>query len=426
MIEYPISANYCKNWTIKEAIRELIANARDEGEFITTWEDGIGCIQDFGKGIPKQFFVLGEGEDKTNTQIGQFREGLKIAGLVFAREGRKIQGRTLKYSFKFTMGQSQAFECPVVMLEINEIPMPVIGTIITFQCTQEELETAKAMFLDIETAQIEGLLKGENIKGHLYINGVFAQTVKTMFGYNILDKSAANRDRSILDSNAVNKAIIRIWHNNVDGDTIKALLLSKEQFSEHSLDITPQDSLPANAIWKETVTTIYGDRCCLSDDKAHIARDRGWTIITPQTWSLAWNLNYHISIPYATEMLSRKENLDYRNILMELDSKSLIIVLQAKQITENVLETKLNVEVVATLSFGKDNVLSEYDPKDKIIRLARKTIERGFDFVVGVLMHEGLHQTSGADDSSAAFEWVLTQALGKAVVQASSVYFRHN
>jgi hypothetical protein len=426
IIEYPISANYCKSWTIKEAIRELIANARDEGEHFVSWDNGTACIQDFGKGIPKHYFVLGEGENKSGTQIGQFREGLKIAGLVMAREGRKIKGQTLKYTFEFTMGVSKAFDCPVVMLDLNEVDKPVIGTIINFDCTEAELNETKDLFLDPDIASAESLLSSDDMKGSLYINGVFVQTVNSMFGYNILDKSAANRDRSILDTNAVNKAISRVWQANSDETTIKKILESKEQYLEHDVDIVPPSHMECNDIWRKVVALLYGEKCCITDDKAHIAKDRGWAIITPLTWNLKWNLNYHLKIPYAKEVLAQKEDLDLTNIFSTLDRKTQMMISQAKQIAENVVGEKLQVEIVKTLSLEDDNTLSSYTPKDKTVRVAQHMLDRGFEFLVGALIHEGIHQTSGADDSSAEFEWAMTMAFGKTAARGAGVYFRGN
>jgi hypothetical protein len=426
IIEYPISANYCKSWTIKEAIRELISNARDEGDFFIQHDNGIGCIQDLGKGIPKQYFVLGEGENKSETQIGQFREGLKIAGLVMAREGRNLQGKTLQYSFEFSMGQSKVFDCPVVMLSIEDTEKPTIGTVINFACTEDELNEAKELFLDTSIANKEVLLSSDDMIGKLHVNGVFVQTIDSMFGYNILDKSSANRDRSVLDSAAVNKAICRVWDKSVDDDAIKKLMSSTEEHLEHEIDIIPREDNNVKKLWRKVIKEMYGDKCCIVDSRAHIAKDRGWTIIEPLTWNLKWNLNNRLNIPYALDILKRKEGLDFTNIFGELDHDTQLMISQAKQIAEHVVGQTLRVEIVKTLSLEDENTLSVYLPKEKLIRVAKPTLERGFEFLVGALIHEGIHQTSGADDSSAAFEWEMTLAFGKTATTGASVVFRAN
>ena len=425
IIEYPISANYCKSWTVREAIREIIANARDEGEFIIRWDDGRATIQDFGKGIAKQFFVLGEGESKADTQIGQFREGLKIAGLVMAREGRQMQGNTLAYTFAFSMGLSEAFDCPVVMLELNDAPT-TIGTIISFQCTKDEMEDAKALFLPDDVAKAECLLSDGNQKGKLYINGVYVQTIKSLFGYNIIDKSAANRDRSVLDTGSVNKAIARIWQGNTNMQTVTMILQETDQYIEHSAGIVPVSNKEAQEVWMDGVRSIYGEKYALIDEHAHILVDRGYRIIEPLTFSLKWEMHVRLAIPNATDILKRRESLDFTDIFRDLDRDTRLMISQARQIAEGIVGEKLTVHIVKDCSLEDEDVLSTYDPKDRIVRVAKKTLDRGFEFLIGTLIHEGIHQTSHAHDSSAEFEWAMTLAFSKTAARSVSVWLGRN
>lgn len=69
-MEYPISVNYVKAWTVKDAVRELLQNTMDSGE----WRiEGSALIN---KGTLKpEHFLLGCSEKSSSDAIGQFGEG---------------------------------------------------------------------------------------------------------------------------------------------------------------------------------------------------------------------------------------------------------------------------------------------------------------------------------------------------------------
>ena len=95
VVEYPLSPKYIPSWSVMMALRELIANALDSKNSPSfTWKDGYAFIEDEGPGIPKPFWIIGEGN---HGEIGQFGEGLKLAMLVLARENRNVTVDTVGY-----------------------------------------------------------------------------------------------------------------------------------------------------------------------------------------------------------------------------------------------------------------------------------------------------------------------------------------
>jgi len=419
LVEYPISPNYCREWTIIEAIRELIANARDEGEYYIYWDGGYGKILDNGKGIPREYLVLGEGEEKSSTQIGQFKEGLKIAGLVFSREGREITGKTVGYDFMFTMVQSSNFNCKVLALEFrtNELDS---GTEVEFECTKEELDEAKNLFLDHTLIEEISSIIVEQPK-QLYINGVFVQEIDSLFGYNIMNKTSANRDRSVLDMNLVKKEVASVWNEISDISTIKTLITVEAQTFEHNVNLLPHK----DEAWKQAIEELYGNKVCLSDSNANILKERGYYIIEPLTWDLKYALHF-IGIPYATDILKRREELDLTNIFSDLTLEQKQVFRMAKAVAENILNIKLPIDVVSILSLLDDNTLSTYDPLDGKIRVTPEVIDRGLDFLTGAIIHEGIHKTTSAKDYSNIFEFEMTNILGRTAIKASGAWLGRN
>lgn len=93
-IQYPISASYCAKWGEYEAVREIIANAVDaDPDPVVTFRNGRLKVADRGAGFDPRCLMLGEGEEKGAENIGKFREGLKLALLVLAREGKPVRLR---------------------------------------------------------------------------------------------------------------------------------------------------------------------------------------------------------------------------------------------------------------------------------------------------------------------------------------------
>jgi hypothetical protein len=96
--QYPITVDYVRDWTIREAIRELVANGIDgesqNGAAFTAKHDPKREILSLiNRGVTvdaKALYFGGTSKHGYVRYIGQYGEGLKIAMLVFARLGYKL------------------------------------------------------------------------------------------------------------------------------------------------------------------------------------------------------------------------------------------------------------------------------------------------------------------------------------------------
>lgn len=78
--------NYCQDWSLEDARRELLQNALDAGLILK----GDYVLQNKGS-LPEAAFILGYSSKRNDSsKLGQFGEGLKLAMLVYAREGQPI------------------------------------------------------------------------------------------------------------------------------------------------------------------------------------------------------------------------------------------------------------------------------------------------------------------------------------------------
>jgi len=413
--EYPISSNYCAKWSIVEGIREIIANALDTKKpYTVKWENGYGYVSDTGGGFPKECLILGEGESKDETQIGQFREGLKIAGLVFARNNRFFKGKTVGYTFNFRMAQSSTFDCKTLFMDFEENDRES-GTVVVFECSEAELDIAKDMF--IEGKDEEFLL--EDRPGKLYINKVFVQKIdNAMYGYNISDKGAANRDRSILNMDNVKSSIRRVWEKLENKDHIQAYLKAQEQNIEH--DITICIGSKSKPIWIEEIERIYGKKYCIfdSEEYAHQIRDWGYIIIKPLTYHVKSTLHYYLDIPLCSEILEKRIKEEYKDYLPYLTPQQLRTYNMAIDMVELYIEEPINIMVVEKISFLEDSdSVAEADRDNNIVRITPKSIDRGLKKLVGSIIHERAHLANGNNDATRAFENDLTEIIGDLIVK---------
>jgi len=414
--EYPISSNYCAKWSVVEGIREIIANAMDTKQSYTIqWHDGYGYIEDTGRGFPKECLILGEGEEKNDTQIGQFREGLKIAGLVFARIGRSFSGSTVGYDFQFYMGASAVFDCDVLFMEFDPNDRWA-GTLIKFECSESELDVAKSLFLTHATD--EPFLVPDR-PGQLFINKVFVHSIdNAMYGYNIADKNAANRDRSILNMEHVKKAISRIWEKIDNAEYIEAYLSAGEQYIEH--DVIVHVSELCKPAWYKVLARLHGSKYCLFDtpENAHQIIEWGYQVITPISWDQAYTLHSYLNVPYCADVLSERIKEDYVDYMPKLSPQQLRLYNIAVNIATAYYEEPINIMVVEKLSHLTDSdCLAHTDHEANVIRITPRLIDKGLKVLTGAIVHEQTHLLHGHNDATRAFEHDLTSVIGDLIVK---------
>jgi len=118
LIQYGYGLDYLKNWSIQHALREIFQNYLDYGQYelTSTEEKGTGNvivkISNTYTPTNLEFLRIGNsGKVNDNTTIGQHGEGLKMAFLIFKREGLKIRLRTQTHIFEPTVYTNELGEC---------------------------------------------------------------------------------------------------------------------------------------------------------------------------------------------------------------------------------------------------------------------------------------------------------------------------
>ncbi len=218
------SSSYLPEWGIRQALREIIQNAKDsEVEFNApmTLEWYVGStgretlrITNEGCSISKDALLFGHTTKYGRAElIGKFGEGLKLALAVFAREGLNVR--------VFTSNDEEG---------IGEIWVPEIELSETFKAkvlaiTIKEAQYRKRVRVEIEGLErnlwdqyskdylfLPGTDRGKIIQvpsgeilldplygGKIYVKGIFVEAKQTMWGYNFYN-AELDRDRKMVDS----------------------------------------------------------------------------------------------------------------------------------------------------------------------------------------------------------------------------------
>ena len=286
-ITYPIARSYVESWTVLQAGRELMANALDMSQNSTIrFENGQCVIEDAGSGIERKHFVIGN-SNKTDDQIGVFGEGFKMASLVMARENRNMAIETVGYTYRPALEMSKEFSTEIFCFYYEKNSRKK-GTVIRFDAKEKEVKEIRDLFICFNEAVIF-LDKTTNIdvidndKGAIYVNGLLACQIKSLFSYNIKGNKSLvdSRDRNHVDEGKLSQLIKAYCDTTSNEEVIRRILTGweKDQYlKEYSIVLEP--SMPI--IWYSQVDSLYPDSCIASmiSNKANfVAETAGYKVL---------------------------------------------------------------------------------------------------------------------------------------------------
>lgn len=222
------------NWTVSDALREIISNALDEKTLTGTRdisiqkdENGRWHIRDFGRGLQSSHFTQNENPEKqtSNDVIGEFGVGLKDAlGVVF-NHSIHVAIDSRYGHVTLTMAKKEGFDIKTLHADFTSPLNPDMeGTDFTFEgLDDEDVRKAKNMFLIFNQETIlettpygQVLRRSGNGNSKIYINGVrVAIETNFLYSYNITEitgkiRKALNRERSNVGRGAYTDSVKKI------------------------------------------------------------------------------------------------------------------------------------------------------------------------------------------------------------------------
>jgi hypothetical protein len=225
LIQYGFGLDYLEHWEISHALREIFQNYLDFGYYdIQTIEEKntdnlIVSISNKYTPTDLEFLRIGNsGKRNDSNTIGKYGEGLKMAFLVFKREGLKIKIRTQTHEFIPTTYTNELGVCFGIEYTNNKVKSEFFTTMFTlpkpyYEVFIKNIITSK----DIEyTNEYWGSIVNKP-KGNIYVGKLFVTNMHNYSkAYNFNpSRIPLDRDRAMPSSFDIKYAASQI--NNAYG-----------------------------------------------------------------------------------------------------------------------------------------------------------------------------------------------------------------
>lgn len=420
-----VESSYCKNWTVLDAVRELIQNATDTGTKVEFAQMGnLWEIKDYGNGISLSDFLIGrsskQGDDEV---IGQFGEGAPIGCLVLARAGRDVKLYSNGKRFAFSFEHDSQWDAQLLTITIDKMATD-IGTSVRVECSAEEMEKVQSLFLKLVSQPIVARGKHTDIltsSGAIYVNGLCVSSVNSLFGYNFKGrKDLVNRDRNAIGHSEIVSAITDTLAHTTSEDVMREVLQAGCRGEPKGVIEVNQDFQSCYPYkWKAVIRNLWGDKVCLADNTAydHLAAEDNWKVL-----ALPWGLKYALRyiLPNSTAVHNKGKKKEYvprKKLLVE----DLEVLKEGKEISGWLArETGLKVfpirifrdlqRLEGTRNFHTHGYfVRKSNPQGGEVELEVDMLKRkDITKLVGTTLHEYTHGTNGNADTTREFENDLT------------------
>lgn len=316
-IETSLSAGYQRDtWTVRDALRELISNALDGesrlkplglGKASLKYDAGSRTVvvSNVGATVPTKALLMGTSESRdVDEAIGQFGEGLPMALLVLAREGRQVTIYNGEEKWTPVIERSSKFSGEHVLV-VNTRKVTDRGRfeVHVSPIEPDQWNEAQRLFLTfdpnfdpravVEAGRQERILLQPVMKGRIYCKGVFVtQRSDLLFGYDI--RGTLNRDRSFMDEWDLKERLGRLL-NVASTDEAFRTKLVRMLFEGESLE---SDHAYSSLVYNDEMTeaieakfdALYGANAIPCDGPAEVSESTTLGIKGVQVPSLLYRV----------------------------------------------------------------------------------------------------------------------------------------
>lgn len=256
-----LSRQYVSNWGLTEAIREILQNAIDNGNYnVSITSNGIE-ITNYNTTIPSSSLVLGNSSKRDDKNaVGQYGEGYKLALLVLLRNGYHVEVHNGIELWEPKFIYSDSFGCEVLsIVSTPELEGNKDLSFIITNIPEYELNNLKNTFLDLQKENLGDnldtlktrygeIIKNSEFAGKMYVNGLPIYTDDDFkFGYNFKPEYVSlDRDRKSINRSELRKitTLALTYMENPDYEILdKAIDKGSEDVSyleSHFEDLNPE------------------------------------------------------------------------------------------------------------------------------------------------------------------------------------------
>lgn len=418
----PIHKDYCRDWVIIDALREIISNALDTKTKVSIKKIGKEFhIIDRGKGISQKHLLLGLSKNKN---IGQFGEGLKIAVLILLRNGFDIQIETVGRTYIPKLEEEEEFENEIITKWYHCPNKRTKGTEIVTNVGDKDIQQAKKLFAIYTTPELVEendfgkIYKNFDNEGTIYLRGVVVQNIgKSLFSYEITDKKLVGRDRKAIDERKLKFAAKKILKNAKLKDVITKYYdnINNPDIWENEMTFTPT----YKEIWGKFSKEAFEKRVLISnynDVYDRKVKEEGFQIINPDKKVRQTLINIGIltsdkkSFEIDREKVQKSEPIPFKELL-EFERRNWM---KAIKISERIFKRKIdNIYVIKVSSLFWNEGGHTYGDKIFIKRDQLKNLST----LTGTIIHECIHKFYGYEDCTRDFENKLTEICGNLAIK---------
>lgn len=276
--EITVSPNYVANWTIVDAIRELLQNAIDaekQRHLMSVTYDAAAkelSIHSVGARLDISSLLLGSTSKADDAEsIGQFGEGYKIATLVLLRNDKPVifSNGLAKETWRPRFIKSRRFGCNVLGFFVEKWGLkPQASTgelVVTIQnISQQEYDeqiVPSALLLRNDWSVVAHSDLGDvlDIPGAVFVNGLFVRSHQPYkYGYNFKPQYLKlDRDRKLVSDFDLEWLASKMWVATKDTDTILSLIKSNAADTRYLHSNTYNNIELYNAAWQDFIDS-YG------------------------------------------------------------------------------------------------------------------------------------------------------------------------
>jgi hypothetical protein len=266
-----MSSSYVSHWTVYDALRELYQNSidrqtEDQGSTMISsvydYNDNVTLfVGNESTSLDRRTLILGEtSKSESNSSIGKFGEGYKLAILVLLREGMKVSVRIPEEEWIFNIEYVEQFNTSMLTLVINDNPGADSTTFMIENLPKKVWNSYSQynLYLQenyncIETENCEVLVDDRN-RGKIFVGGLYVNDYMgtSLYGYNFSPSVfKLGRDRNIIEGFNANweasKALVQATIENID--VLNKVAVSKTSDTEHMSNFVNNSDMLVNTMW---------------------------------------------------------------------------------------------------------------------------------------------------------------------------------
>ena len=446
-----ISPEYVKGWTVEKAVREILQNYLDSRKEFNCkgkveWKDGMGIAKDNGPGLELKHLALGVSEKGSKT-IGKYGEGLKLALLVMAREGRQVEIWTRGMIISPEIRFDENYQTDIMVLNIKHLPKGSghKGTTIKFACSKKELEAGKSYFLHFITHSPNNeftWVEKDRISwpgGHIYVNGARVGTIpNALFSYHLEEEMVGdigNRDREVVDRDAVERAVRQILARSraskVADEILRAVIQQERDIWEVWVGVYPwMLSKKTQTQWRRSLNRIINvSKVVLNDGLENDvqAKYKGYQVLElsdSRSRELMKGLGIQTSLQVNREGGQKKKAAE-KVLLRDLTELERENLRKARKVISRFYAAPGKITIMESLLdwagvTDSRRVDGFYSGREDRIYL-RRGILTNLKQTVHVLLHETVHKKTKTEDITEEFERALCDAAVAILIATNKV-----